>query len=173
MARYDNELERISSNISTLSNARASSIQVRDTSSTTGFRNTISTTELRLSQQRITVEEENRKAVQFRIGAIDDPRAEIGQLDIDKIDINEKPFIRGKAADKEVGAKRKGLGRFAAFASDLTKRGLGAASDALTADPGNVEGGILPGKASSGSFGRLYQGTKKSWDASKYRDRDY
>lgn len=117
--------------------------------------------------------EENRKAVQFRIGAIDDPRAEIGQLDIDKIDINEKPFIRGKAADKEVGAKRKGLGRFAAFASDLTKRGLGAASDALTADPGNVEGGILPGKASSGSFGRLYQGTKKSWDASKYRDRDY
>ena len=66
VARYDNELERISSNISTLSNARASSIQVRDTSSTTGFRNTISTTELRLSQQRITVEEENRKAVQAK-----------------------------------------------------------------------------------------------------------
>ncbi len=66
VARYDTELERISSNISTLSNARASSIQVRDTASATGFRNTISTTELRLSQQRITVEEENRKAVQAK-----------------------------------------------------------------------------------------------------------
>ena len=66
VARYDKELERISSNISTLSNARASSIQVRDTSSTTGFRNTISTTELRLSQKRIEVEEENRKGVQAK-----------------------------------------------------------------------------------------------------------
>ena len=63
VARYDTELERISDNIATLSNAKASSIQVRDTSSTTGFRNTISTTELRLSQQRISVEEENRKGV--------------------------------------------------------------------------------------------------------------
>ena len=117
---------------------------------------------------------DDRKAVQFRIGAIDDPRAEVGQLDIDKININEKPFIRGKAADKEAGARRKGLRRFAAFASDLTKRGLGATGDALsnlTADPGNVEGGILPGKASSGSFGKVYQGVKKSFDASKYKDR--
>ena len=66
VARYDVELERISDNIATLSNAKASSIQVRDTSSTTGFRNTISTTELRLSQQRISVEEENRKSVQAK-----------------------------------------------------------------------------------------------------------
>ena len=66
VARYDTELERISDNIATLSNAKASSIQVRDTSSTTGFRNTISTTELRLSQQRISVEEENRKSVQAK-----------------------------------------------------------------------------------------------------------
>ena len=66
VARYDVELERISDNIATLSNAKASSIQVRDTSSTTGFRNTISTTELRLSQQRISVEEENRKGVQAK-----------------------------------------------------------------------------------------------------------
>ncbi len=66
VARYDTELERISDNISTLSNAKASSIQVRDTSSTTGFRQTISTTELRLSQQRISVEEENRKGVQAK-----------------------------------------------------------------------------------------------------------
>ncbi len=66
VARYDTELERISDNIATLSNAKASSIQVRDTSSTTGFRQTISTTELRLSQQRISVEEENRKGVQAK-----------------------------------------------------------------------------------------------------------
>jgi hypothetical protein len=66
VARYDEELKRISQNISTLSNAKATGIQVRDTTSTTGFRNTISTTELRLSQQRITVEEENRKEVQSK-----------------------------------------------------------------------------------------------------------
>jgi len=66
VARYDIELSRISDNIATLSNAKASSIQVRDTTSTTGFRNTISTTELRLSQQRIAVEEENRKEVQAK-----------------------------------------------------------------------------------------------------------
>ena len=64
--RYDEELERISNNISTLSNAKASSIQVRDTTSSTGFRQTISTTELRLSQKRIDVEENNRKAVQAK-----------------------------------------------------------------------------------------------------------
>jgi len=66
VARYDVELSRISDNIATLSNAKASSIQVRDTTSTTGFRNTISTTELRLSQQRISVEEDNRKEVQSK-----------------------------------------------------------------------------------------------------------
>jgi hypothetical protein len=64
--RYDTELERISQNISTLSNAKATGIQVRDTASTTGFRNTISTTELRLSQKRIEVEEQNRKGVQAK-----------------------------------------------------------------------------------------------------------
>jgi len=66
VARYDLELERISNNIATLSNAKASSIQVRDTASSTGFRQTISTTELRLSQQRINVEEENRQSVQAK-----------------------------------------------------------------------------------------------------------
>ena len=66
VARYDIELSRISENISTLSNARATGIQVRDTASTTGFRNTISTTELRLSQKRIGVEEQNRKDVQAK-----------------------------------------------------------------------------------------------------------
>lgn len=61
--RYDEELKRISENINILSNSRASSIQVRDTTSSTGFRNTISTTELRLAQSRIEVEEENRKSI--------------------------------------------------------------------------------------------------------------
>ena len=66
VTRYDSELERISNNISTLSNAKATGIQVRDTTSTTGFRNTISTTELRLAQGRIEVEEQNRNDVQAR-----------------------------------------------------------------------------------------------------------
>ena len=66
VARYDEELERISNNISTLSNAKSTSIQVRDTSVVGGVRNTISTAELRLAQQRIGVEEENRKGVQAK-----------------------------------------------------------------------------------------------------------
>jgi len=64
--RYDEELERISGNISTLSNAKATSIQVRDTSAVGGLRSTVSTAELRLAQQRIQVEEENRKEVNQR-----------------------------------------------------------------------------------------------------------
>jgi hypothetical protein len=64
--RYDQELERISNNISTLSNAKVSNIQVRDTTVSSGFRSTVSTAELRLSQKRIEVEEENRKAVQSK-----------------------------------------------------------------------------------------------------------
>jgi hypothetical protein len=61
--RYDEELQRISSNISTLSGAKATSIQVRDTSAVGGVRSTVSTAELRLAQTRIKVEEDNRKAV--------------------------------------------------------------------------------------------------------------
>ena len=64
--RYDNELERISSNIATLSQAKARDIQIRDTTSVTGFRSTISTTELRLAQDRIDTEERNRKEVQSK-----------------------------------------------------------------------------------------------------------
>jgi hypothetical protein len=66
VTRYDEELKRISNNISTLSNAKATSIQVRDTTVSGGVRSTISTAELRLAQQRIGVEEENRKAVQAK-----------------------------------------------------------------------------------------------------------
>jgi len=64
VTRYDEEIKRISSNISTLSNAKASTIQVRDTSVSGGFRQTISTTELRMAQNRINIEEENRKLAQ-------------------------------------------------------------------------------------------------------------
>ncbi len=64
VTRYDTEIERISSNISTLSNAKASSIEVRDTTVSGGIRRTISTTELRMAQSRINIEEENRKLAQ-------------------------------------------------------------------------------------------------------------
>ena len=64
LIRYDKELQQILDNISTLSNAKASSIQVRDTSVVGGIRTTISTSELRLAQSRIKVEEENRKGIQ-------------------------------------------------------------------------------------------------------------
>lgn len=66
LARYDKDLEIIGANINNLSTAKSSQIQVRDTTSTTGFRTTISTTELRMAQKRIEVEEENRKAVQAK-----------------------------------------------------------------------------------------------------------
>ena len=64
--RYDQELERISNNISALSNARSQSIQVRDTSVAGGIRTTISTSEIRMAQSRIKTEEENRKLVQAK-----------------------------------------------------------------------------------------------------------
>jgi len=62
--RHDSQLDRISDNISTLSSTTATTIQVRDTSSSTGFRNTVSTSGLRISQKRIDVEEKNRIEVQ-------------------------------------------------------------------------------------------------------------
>jgi len=62
--RFDRELELISSNINSLSNARATQIQVSDTSVTGGIRNTVSTAELRLAQNRLAIEEENRREVQ-------------------------------------------------------------------------------------------------------------
>ena len=64
--RYDKELEQILDNISTLSNAKSVSIQVKDTSVAGGIRNTISTVDLRLAQDRLRVEESNRKDVYLR-----------------------------------------------------------------------------------------------------------
>ena len=66
VTRYEKELQQILDNISTLSNAKSQSIQIKDTSVVGGIRNTISTAELRLAQNRITVEENNRKNVQVK-----------------------------------------------------------------------------------------------------------
>ena len=85
--RYDSELERISSNISTLSNAKSSSIQIKDTSVVGGLRTTISTAELRLAQKRIGVEEENRKAIQAKREVVADSLQKY-QLKILELDNN-------------------------------------------------------------------------------------
>ena len=64
VTRYDKEIERISDNISTLSNAKATTIQIQDASVSGGVRTTVSTAELRMAQNRISVEEKNRKIAQ-------------------------------------------------------------------------------------------------------------
>lgn len=87
VARYDEELQRISNNISTLSNAKSQSIQVRDTSVVGGVRTTISTAELRLAQSRINVEEENRKGVQAKREVAADSLQSI-QIKILELDTN-------------------------------------------------------------------------------------
>lgn len=83
--RYDEELKRISSNISTLSNARSQSIQVRDTSVVGGVRTTISTSELRMAAKRIEVEEENRKNVQRKREVVADSlqKYQLAMLELD------------------------------------------------------------------------------------------
>ena len=89
VTRYDTEIERISSNISTLSNAKASSIQVRDTSVSGGIRTTISTTELRMAQNRINIEEENRKLAQEKRSIVSDSLQKF-QLQVLKLDNNNE-----------------------------------------------------------------------------------
>ena len=83
--RHDEEIKRISSNISTLSNAKASTIQVRDTTVSGGFRQTISTTELRMAQNRINIEEENRKMAQSKRSIASDSlqKFQLQVLDLD------------------------------------------------------------------------------------------
>ena len=87
VTRYDTEIERISSNISTLSNAKASSIEVRDTTVSGGVRRTISTTELRMAQSRINIEEENRKSTQEKRIMASDSLQKF-QLQVLKLDNN-------------------------------------------------------------------------------------
>ncbi len=87
--RYDEELKRISNNISTLSSAKASSIQVRDTSVVGGIRTTISTSELRMAQKRIDVEESNRKEIQIKRETVADSLQKY-QLQILELDNNNE-----------------------------------------------------------------------------------
>ena len=107
VTRYDEELERISGNISTLSSAKATSIQVRDTTSSTGFRSTISTTELRLAQSRITAEEENRKSVQAKREVAADSLQKY-QLAI--LDLENNTEVAGELGPLEYLANLTGVG---------------------------------------------------------------
>ena len=66
LQRFDSELESILTNINTLSTTKSGQTQVRDTTSSTGFRTVVSTAGLRLAQKRIDAEEENRKSVQAK-----------------------------------------------------------------------------------------------------------
>lgn len=76
-----------------------------------------------------------------------------------QIDTTKDP----KAPDKSSGRTS-----FAKFAKNLVKTGVGAAADKLTADPGNVEGGILPGKATSGAFTAAGKAIGQSWKDAEY-----
>jgi hypothetical protein len=107
VARYDEELERISNNISTLSNAKATSIQVRDTTSSTGLRSTVSTAELRLSQQRIEVEEENRKDVQAKREQVADSLQKY-QLEI--LDLENNAEVAGELGPLQYLSNLTGIG---------------------------------------------------------------
>ena len=66
VTRYEKELQQILDNITSLSEARSVSIQVKDTSVVGGIRNTISTVDLRASQARLTIEENKRKDVNLK-----------------------------------------------------------------------------------------------------------
>ena len=87
--RYDTEIKRISSNISTLSNAKASTIEVQDSTVSGGIRRTISTTELRMAQSRINIEEENRKLAQKQRTIASDSLQKF-QLQVLELDNNNK-----------------------------------------------------------------------------------
>ena len=91
--RFDKELERISTNISTLSNARSQSIQVRDTSVAGGVRTTISTSEIRLAQNRIKSEEENRKDVQAKREVAADS---LQKFQLQVLELENNPEIAGE-----------------------------------------------------------------------------
>ena len=64
--RYEKELQQTLDNITSLSEARSVSIQVKDTSVAGGVRNTISTVDLRAAQDRLRIEEDKRKDVNIK-----------------------------------------------------------------------------------------------------------
>ena len=66
VTRYEKELQQTLDNITSLSEARSVSIQVKDTSVVGGIRNTISTIDLRAAQDRLRIEEDKRKDVNLK-----------------------------------------------------------------------------------------------------------
>ena len=66
VTRYEKELQQTLDNITSLSEARSVSIQVKDTSVVGGIRNTISTVDLRAAQDRLKIEEDKRKDVNLK-----------------------------------------------------------------------------------------------------------
>ena len=64
--RYEKELQQTLDNITSLSEARSVSIQVKDTSVAGGVRNTISTVDLRAAQDRLRIEENKRQDVNLK-----------------------------------------------------------------------------------------------------------
>ena len=89
VARYDKELERISSNISELSNTKVNTTQVRDTSSSTGFRNVITTSGLKIAQERINVEEKNRSDMMVKRSIASDSLQKYQLAILDKQNMDE------------------------------------------------------------------------------------
>ena len=76
VTRYEKELQQTLDNITSLSEARSVSIQVKDTSVVGGIRNTISTVDLRAAQNRLRIEEDKRKDVNLKRDiAVDSLRA--------------------------------------------------------------------------------------------------
>ena len=66
VTRYEKELQQTLDNITSLSEARSVSIQVKDTSVAGGVRNTISTVDLRDAQDRLRIEENKRQDVNLK-----------------------------------------------------------------------------------------------------------
>jgi len=91
--RYNTELERISNNISILSNAKSVTSQIRDNTVEGGVRSVISTTELKLAQQRILVEEENKNKVQSQRQISSDS---IQNLQIQLLELDNNSEIAGE-----------------------------------------------------------------------------
>ena len=83
VARYDREMESINQRIEQLSSAKATQIQIKDKDGK--LRNTVSTTEIRLAQSRLTIEEQNRKDIQSKRQVVTDSLQSI-QLKILAID---------------------------------------------------------------------------------------
>ena len=107
VTRYEKELQQIADNIATLSNAKATSIQVRDTTVAGGVRQTVSTAELRLSQQRINAEEANRADIRAKRDQVADSLQKY-QLDI--LELKSDTDVAGELGPLEYLSGLTGVG---------------------------------------------------------------